>query len=197
MDRPHFPTRRVLRFKTTDLENGDQNIEVWDGQKWILALLVRDSYLLQQLRKPPSTCKGLYAAVHLPKGIRLGRYVGRFLEGQEEIDASESDALFAMSVPDCPMVDGRLPLQSNEEQQRMFGRVVIDEQKYDWPGMNAVYINDPKGARGRTPNTCFTAGGFVHTLRPIPAFKDGKSVEENRRSELLINYGVDYHSCWL
>jgi hypothetical protein len=156
---------KVPQFRTVPCGDGDADIQVMVKDQWVTMFLVRDSHMLAQLRQAPSTRKGLYAAVGLPKGLRIGRYVGEVLGRHKDgvAQASRSDALLVLGTEGNFVVDGRRPLQGNQEQRQHFGCVALDADRFPWPGMHAHMMNDPHGTRQR-PNVCVTAGGFVETL---------------------------------
>ena len=115
-----------------------------------------------------------------PNRPLFGQVLGRHKDGVAK--ASGSDALLVLGTAGNFVVDGRRPLQSNQEQRQRFGRVALDAGRFPWPGMHAHMMNDPHGTRQR-PNVRVTTGGFVETMQRVPPGR-----------ELLWSYGEGYHA---
>ena len=178
-------------------KNGDVDIFIKHDGAWKLWLVVRESALLKSLGVKQ---KGLYAATTFPKDTVLGRYVGRILGrvGDPATDQAVDDLSHSMKG-DALLelngfyVDGRRPVQSNEEQRRLFGKIVLKQPDYQWPGMYAHLANDSRGTSRR--NTArVTKLGYVKTMRALQPFDFSKSIEENAHSEILWSYGPNFWS---
>ena len=165
---------------------------------------MRDSIAIKQ--PPGSTSKnrpkGLFAARAFPKHYVLGRYIGKVIaKGQGETNPKclreltrleqslDGDALASVGGY---IVDGRRPVQSNDDQIKTFGKVVLRQPTWSWPGMYAMMINDARGSPFENNVHC-TRGGYMAVIQKIPAYHFGRShtAKGNGASEILWDYGGD------
>lgn len=204
-----------LLYTYKQLPNNDVNIYI-NGE---LQFLVRDSAFLDAIGIPNQ--KGLYTAKPRRKDDILGRYSGKLIGLEIDSTTKQKmdnlrDPRYLLSIESGNhaktkyVIDGAQPLQSAKEQTRLLhpynkklkdGReeiidpLPLETEKYPYPGICAPFINDaagPKKVKGTENNVSFRPSGFVVALRKIPAFDSEKSIEENKKAELLVSYGEDY-----
>ena len=183
-------------FDKYEYSNGDVDIYRRVHSAWVPWLFVRESCLLHSLGRRG---KGLYAAKAFAPDFRLGRYVGRLLGRRDDPRASaEVDTLQRSLLGDKLIVinnvfvDGNNPPQTDEHQTALVGRVLFPNACFPYPGMYAFKINDLRGSSRRTPNVRVTQGGYIETVRRIPAYKADRDWLENAASELIMSYGTEF-----
>ena len=149
--------------------------------------------------------RGVYAARDFPKNFTLGRYLG-YVMGLADRPATLAamDAIYAGGGGDkfleveepttgaLFVVDGDRPPQSDAAQARAFGGVVVLREKvWPAPGFCAELMNDARNT-DLVNNVVFSYGGVCETLAPIPKYDPAKSLDDNCRSELLVDYGEHF-----
>lgn len=133
----------------------------------------------------PTHGRGLYALRDFAEGETVGRYTGRILGKASDVQAYV-DALSCAPSGDAIVnvlgyfVDGRRDVQSNDEQLAQFGRVIMRQPDWAWPGAYVHIANDAHGT-GRRNNCQVTFGGYLETLHRVP-----------KGAELLWSYGDAY-----
>ena len=186
MTRSQHPTG--MDFDHFTYANGNVDIYCRAGSNWVLWALVRDSVVV------PRGGKGLFAARPFAEGQCVGRYVGRVLGRpsdpavQRASQTVHGDAIVTIQGFD---VDGRRPVQSNEEQLRLCGRVIFKQPNWSWPGVYAHIANDAWGT-GREYNAMVTQGGYMYAKRRIPSYDFARPHSQNGASEILWPYGPGY-----
>lgn len=196
------PTSAEFRYDRYD--NGDVDVfrlvsyRRSNGEKaaeWLPWLFVRDSIALRMVG---ARGKGLFAARTFLKDDFIGRYTGRILgkKGDPRVmdrvntlsHTLNGDAIVGVNGY---FVDGRRGVQSNDIQMRQFGRVVLQQPQWAWPGAYVHICNDPRGTRLAT-NGWVTVGGYLHATATIPPYRDTASHAANEASEILWSYGDAY-----
>lgn len=189
-----------MTFDHFQYANGDVDIYrkmtvTQNGQardRWVPWALVRESVAVR------GGGKGLFAAKGFHKGDLIGRYVGHILGKPRDVETSverlsqtlQGDAITTVNGY---YVDGRRKVQENSVQERLFGRVVLSQPEWSWPGVHAHIANDAHGTR-RQNNAQVTPGGYMHTTRPVPPYNFAAPHSQNAASEILWPYGTTYWS---
>ena len=179
--------------ETTDLDyfkyaNGDVDVFRRTTRGWELWVLVRESVAI------PRGGKGLFAGRAFSKGDRIGRYVGRILGKARDpklMDVTytvEGDAIIDLGGY---LIDGRRKVQSNDIQKEKFGKVVLKQPEWSWPGAYVHLANDARGS-GHKNNARITPKGHMELTRRLPAYDASKPHAQNVSSEILWSYGRDY-----
>ena len=128
---------------------------------------------------------GLFAARDFRKNQTIGRYIGKIMSRAEGSALSDQPGAQFDSILDLELngqpysVDGRQPLQTNAQQQQLFGEILIDHDQFS-PGMHAELINDAKGTQNKK-NCLYSDGGFIKVTCAVRAGQ-----------ELLTRYGKTY-----
>ena len=183
-----------MEFDHFVYETGEIDVYRKIGGHWQSWVAVRDSAILGSIG---INQKGVYAARPFRAGERIGRYTGRILgrngdtqELQERLyRQNRGDALITVfGSTNGIVVDGRRPVQSENAQINLVGRVVFDTSEY--PGMYAHLMNDPTGTNHQA-SVQVTAHGYVRALVDIPAFDFDRTLAQNVLSELNWNYDHD------
>jgi hypothetical protein len=188
----------------THLNRQDGDVDIYVNG--VLTALVRQSAALGGLGLNE---KGLYSAISLKRGDCLanpgGRYSG-FIVGpagapltRAAISAMQAIGkgayLLDLKVGQARwVVDGSKPPQSEGEQRRLFGCVVLDSRICAWPGLHTHIMNDPRGT-GRTANAFIKLSGRMEALRDVKPYNRNKPPTENIASELLWDYHSEFMIC--
>lgn len=193
------PTRTDMEIDYFKYEDGNVDIYRKVRGNWVLWLIVRDSVALASVG---ARGKGLFAAhCAFEAGDYVGRYIGRVLGKAKDVNTQrrvnslsrtlQGDAVIVINNY---FVDGRRPLQSDNEQHARFNKVVIKSHNtYRWPGIYAHIANDAHGTR--FSNNCIvTPGGYMHILEgcSVPRYDFLRPHLENAACELLWSYGDHY-----
>jgi hypothetical protein len=155
-------------------------VNIQDGQVWFQ---IKESQALLAKGIPGEL--GLYAAREFQWQFPMGRYVGEILSPQEGRARSELPGRAGQYVVNVTLykhkyaIDGSQPLQSDAEQQQLFGRVLIPHAQFV-PQMHAEFANDPRGT-GFHSNAWASEDGWLHSTRHI-----------NTGEEILWSYGSGY-----
>lgn len=186
---------RSLELDYFQYANGDVDIYRRIRNKWVLWVLVRDSAAMARVN---AHGKGLYAARGFNRDEFIGRYVGKILgkatDPKVEKDVERRSHMLdgdAIINVNGYYVDGRARVQSNDAQTSKFGRIVLAQPQWKWPGVYAHIANDATGT-GLSNNCLVTEGGYMHATKRIPKFNFGADVHNNSASELLWSYGEGY-----
>ena len=137
----------------------------------------------------PGRGKGVFALRDFAPGEIIGKYVGRILghttnrgaRRQTNLLEATGRSTMLITLFDQWFVDGAQPLQSNREQQHLFGQVVLPNQEANWPGMFAHYINSYVETN-QLPNVEITWEAWVRVTRHVA-----------RGQELFQDYGSSYY----
>ena len=148
-----------------------------EWQPWVL---VGESQILKSLGR---VGKGVYAARSFPRDALVGRYEGTVVgayDSRQEALASEEARRLVRRGHD-KLMTRRLPEGGIE---------LIDGATSGPP--HVPLCNDPRGT-ALTANAELTDGGYLRVVHArVPAFDLGKTLEQNARSELRIDYGARY-----
>lgn len=169
---------------------GDIDVFRKVGRSWQPWVLVRKSTL-------PNAGMGLFAARPFATDELIGRYVGKILghvksPAVQDMVERMSRSVHGDAIVDVNhhQVDGRQPVQSNEAQRRQFGKVILKQPQWSWPGMYVYIANDARAVERN--NATVTIGGYVKAVRNIPAYNFSMSHRQNAASEICWPYGDRY-----
>ena len=148
--------------------------------QWEAWLVVGESAILKSLGR---SGMGLYAARSFSRDAIVGRYegtvVGTYPSRQAALDSNEARRLVRRAHD--KLITRRLPQGGVE---------LVDGESSGAP--HIPMVNDPRGT-ALTPNAEITEGGYLRIVHArVPAFDLERTLQENARSELRIEYGSLY-----
>ena len=136
---------------------------------------------------------GLFAARDFQNGDMIGKCWGSFVD-LANLQGEQNQSVYILTT-DFPttagrgapvsMDAGRAP-QSSEQQQQLFGRVLVDTSCWSWPGACISMANTATPGDRITTNAEVYEEGNMHATRFIPALADG--CRHPARSEILWPY---------
>lgn len=145
----------------------------------------------QYFKVGPSTImgagNGIFAARRFRRGEVIGPYTGKVMtvpEANKIAKTMAGDKLVSCKLGGLQVaIDGSRALQSDNEQIRKFGKVLMPNARFNWPGSCLFMANDTRRAAGFHTNMRSHQNGF---LRATTAIAVG--------TELFWDYEDDY---WL
>ena len=150
------------------------------SHQWEPWVVIGESAILRSLGR---SGMGLYAARSFARDAIVGRYegtiVGAYPSRQDALDSPEAKRLVRRAHD--KLLTRRLPQGGVE---------LIDGETATAP--HIPLINDPRGT-ALTANAELTDGGYLRIVHArVPAFDLERTLEQNARSELRIEYGSRY-----
>jgi hypothetical protein len=131
---------------------------VTDNGERIPWLIKKPSKFLLNQNVPQERAYGLFANKTFSTDDILGIYVGKILGRVNDKSVTSRvnkmtselrhDAIIELEYDgEKYFVDGRQKLQSNDEQIKQFGKVLLDSTLHSWPGAFLHFANDPKNSK--------------------------------------------------
>jgi hypothetical protein len=186
------PQPLFMKFNSCQSGGGGGDINVYRRVEGALVEGALPWIRWVHIRSAGECGKGLFASRDFQPGETIGRYVGHVMgraarEGEVDGPTDLAARWMGRTVTGDAItnvngfyIDGRRPVQSNDEQIQLVGEIVLEQPNWAWPGAYIHICNDPRGS-SRTANVTITELGFAEAAEFIP-----------RDAELLWEYGDKY-----